>query len=138
MTRESEEKKKRERKKEEEEPKNQRHTFQCSRVGVPVIWGNASSCQSPSRVLAGSSVSERRDMRLPSRASPGMLMMPVLDRRSVSSESDSVDEVEPAVRQRVTLWDGNSSHRRSTAGMYMGRPPDCVCSAGEGDGGVEW
>lgn len=87
------------------------------REGSPVTSGNASSFHSPSSVLLGSSV-ERRDNRWPRRDKPGILMMAVLERRSV--ESDSVEEVEPAVLHLVTLRDVNSWQGRRTAGMYMG------------------
>ena len=65
---------------------------------------------------------------------PGMLMRTVLALFKV--ESESLEEVEPAVLHLVTLVAGNSSHGRRTAGMYMGRPPYRLCWV-LGDGGVE-
>lgn len=60
-------------------------------------------------------------------------MMFELARRKVESESESDDE--PVVLQRVIFLEGNSSHGRRTAGMYIGRPRREWRPFG--DGGVE-
>lgn len=70
---------------------------------------------------------------LPRPLRPARLMRLELARRKVESESES--EVEPPVLVRAMRFEGNSSHGRSTAGMYMGRPERACWPFG--DGGVE-